>query len=135
VAVHLFLQKDNQVLLLRRFNTGYEDGNYSVIAGHIDSGEDVYSAMLREAKEEAGIDISRDNLEIIQVMHRKRDDERIDYFFSCETWVGDVRNMEPDKCDEFLWVDIDKLPNNTIDYIRAAVRNYKTGVSFSIFGW
>ena len=36
VAVHLLLVKDNKVLLLRRFNTGYEYGNYSVVAGHVD---------------------------------------------------------------------------------------------------
>jgi len=26
-AVHIFLIRDGKVLLLRRFNTGYEDGN------------------------------------------------------------------------------------------------------------
>jgi hypothetical protein len=31
-ASYLILMKDNNVLLLRRFNTGYEDGNYSMIA-------------------------------------------------------------------------------------------------------
>ena len=35
---HLLLLKDEQVLLLRRENTGYEDGNYSVVAGHIEGG-------------------------------------------------------------------------------------------------
>ena len=136
VAVHLFLIKGNEILLLRRFNTGYEDGNYSVIAGHIDGGEDVCNAMIREAKEEAGIDISSDNLKIVQVMHRKKiNDERIDYFFVCDNWNGTVEIMEPDKCDELFWADIDKLPDNTIDYIRAAVDNYKAGILFSIFGW
>ena len=107
VAVHLFLVKENQVLLLRRFNTGYEDGNYSVVAGHVDGGEDIYTAMLREAREEAGVEILRGNIEIIQVMHRKKEsEERIDYFFKCEKWDGDIKIMEPDKCDELVWVDI-----------------------------
>ena len=53
VAVHLFLIKDGRILLLRRFNTGYEDGNFTVVAGHVDGNESYIDAMLREAKEEA----------------------------------------------------------------------------------
>jgi len=136
VAVHLFLINDNKVLLLRRFNTGYEDGNYSVVAGHIDGGEDVYTAMIREAKEEAGIDILLENLEIVQVMHRKKaDEERIDYFFKCEKWNGTIEIKEPDKCDELIWVNIYNLPNNTVDYIRDSINNFNKNVRFSIYGW
>ena len=51
VAVHLLLVKEGKILLLRRSNTGYEDGMYSIVAGHIDGDEDVKSAMIREAKE------------------------------------------------------------------------------------
>ena len=136
VAVHLFLLKDNEVLLLRRFNTGYEDGNYSVIAGHIDGGEDVYTAMIREAKEEAGIDITLENLEAVQVMHRKKaDEERVDYFFKCEKWDGVIEITEPDKCDELRWVDINSLPGNTVDYIREAVNNFNRNMRFTVYGW
>ena len=47
-AVHLILIENERVLLLRRYNTGYEDGNYSVPAGHVEEDEDVIKAMQRE---------------------------------------------------------------------------------------
>ena len=59
VAVHLFLLRNDEIILLRRFNTGYEDGNYSLIAGHIDGNEWITNAIIREAKEEGNILISK----------------------------------------------------------------------------
>jgi 8-oxo-dGTP pyrophosphatase MutT (NUDIX family) len=136
VAVHLLLVNENKILLLRRYNTGYEDGNYSVVAGHIDGGEDVFSAMIREAKEEAGIDICVENLEVIQVMHRKKGhEERIDYFFKSSKWNGNIQIMETDKCDELKWVEIDNLPENMVDYVHAAIKNYIENIKFSVYGW
>jgi ADP-ribose pyrophosphatase YjhB (NUDIX family) len=136
VAVHLFLIKDGNILLLRRYNTGYEDGNYSVVAGYIDGNEHVYNAMIREAKEEAGINILKKNLEIIQVMHRKtKNEERIDYFFTCKEWEGEIKIMEPNKCDELSWHSLENLPENMVDYINEALRNHKNEIRFSIFGW
>ena len=79
---------------------------------------------------------SLENLDVVQVMHRKKaDEERIDYFFKCSKWSGSIEIMEPDKCDELIWVELDNLPENTIDYIRAAIKNYRENVQFSIYGW
>ena len=136
VAIHLFLLENENVLLLKRHNTDYEDGNYSVIAGHLNGNENVYYAMIREAKEEAGIDININDLNIIQVMHRMQsNDERIDYFFVCTKWNGNIINKEPDKCSELKWYSIQNLPENTIEYIKFAIKNYLQNVYFTVFGW
>ena len=80
VAVHLLLVKDGRVLLLRRYNTGYEDGNYSVVAGHVDGGDQLKTAMVREAREEASIEISPSNLRVVGVMHLMEDREYVSFF-------------------------------------------------------
>ena len=135
VAVHLFLIKDGKILLLRRFSTGYEDGNYSLIAGHLDGNEDIKSAMIREAREEAGIEITPNNIEIVSVIHRKSDDERIDFFLTAHSWDGKIMNMEPQKCDDLSWFHINNLPHNVIPYIKRAIENYECGTQFDTFGW
>ncbi len=109
VAVHLFLLRDGRVLLLRRYNTGYEDGKYSVVAGHVDGGEEITAAMAREAREEAGIAVAPRDLEVVGVMHRRSAEERIDFFLAARRWTGAVTNLEPDKCDELAWFDLETL--------------------------
>lgn len=47
-ATYLMPLKDNQILLSRRFNTGWMDGMYSLISGHLDGNESVNDAMIRE---------------------------------------------------------------------------------------
>lgn len=134
-AVHLILEQDNKVLLLRRFNTGYEDGNYSVVAGHIDEGESAKTAMIREAREEAGIEIRPDDLEMAHLMHRMSDQVRIDFFLRAHRWFGDIRNIEPDKCDDLNWFEINALPENTIPYVRSAIEHIQKNKTYSEFGW
>jgi 8-oxo-dGTP diphosphatase len=135
VTVHLLFFQKNQVLLLRRFNTGFEDGNYSVPAGHLDGGETVRMAAVREALEEIGVSINLDDVAFATVMHRKSDDERVDFFVHIREWDGEPFNAEPEKCDELRWCDLDALPENTIPYVSSAIRNYLDNIPFEEFGW
>jgi 8-oxo-dGTP diphosphatase len=134
-AVHLFLISEDQILLLRRQNTGYEDGNYSVVAGHLDGDEPVERAMIREAEEEAGIKLDLQKLDVIGVMHRKSDDERIDFFLAAHSWSGEISNLESHKCDHLAWFKMDQLPENTIPYVRRAIENFRRGIWFDSYGW
>ena len=135
VAVHLLLVRDGKILMLRRYNTGYEDGNYSVVAGHLDGGEELKTAMIREAREEAGIAISPADLTVVGVMHVMEDDEYVSFFLQASKYSGEVVNMEPEKCDDLGWFDIDDLPPNTIPYVRRAIQNYRDAIWFDSLGW
>ena len=84
-AVYLILVKNSKILLLKRQNTGYEDGNYSFIAGHVDGNESLTQALIREAKEEAGVTLNPQNIKHVHTMHRHTnnvEDERLDFFFT-----------------------------------------------------
>jgi len=132
---HLLLVRGNKILLSRRCNTGWEDGKYSLVAGHLDGNETFREAMIREAKEEAGIDINLEDLEVVHVMHRKSSDERIDFFLIAKKWREEPRIMETNKCDDMKWFEINKLPENTIPYIRQAIECFLKKVFYSESGW
>ncbi len=125
-AVYLFLIKNNKVLLLLRKNTGFKDGNYGLVSGHLESNETIMEAMIRETKEEAGIDIDLDNLNLKHILNRQElGNERIDFFFSATDWSGKIVNNEPDKCDGLEWFDLNSLSNNIIDYVKQALKDIK----------
>jgi 8-oxo-dGTP diphosphatase len=135
VVPHLILMKDDQVLLTRRYNTGYEDGKYGLVAGHLDGNETVTAAMIRETKEETGIDIKPEDLEVVHAMHRKSGREDIDFFYICKKWTGTPEILEPNKCDDLSWHSLDHLPENTLAYITFALNQYQKGSIYSEFGW
>ena len=135
-AVYLILLNNkNENLLLKRANTGYEDGNYSLIAGHIDKKETAFEAMIREGLEEGGIVLERENLKLVHVMNRYTDHDRMDLFFSAQVWKGEPTNREPGKCTELRWFPIEDLPPNMIPCVREAIKNFCAKVLYSEFGW
>lgn len=136
-ASYLFLENDTgEVLLMKRKNTGFRDGYWSLVAGHVDKGEDYTCAMVREAKEEAGIEIDREKLEPYTVIHRDSDDSPyVDLFFHLTEWKGEIQNMEPEKCEKLEWFPIDDLPEKTIPYVRKAIEDGGEKLDYMEHGW
>lgn len=131
----MIVLKKDEILLYLRQNTGYCDGMYSLIAGHVEKGESVFEAMIREAKEEAGIDISAKNLKPLCAMHRISDCERVDFFFQLVDWEGKIENKEPNKCKELKFFNLNRLPENLIDYVKKALDSSFQGVAIAEYGW
>ncbi|OQY34370.1 MAG: hypothetical protein B6241_05140 [Spirochaetaceae bacterium 4572_59] len=135
-ASYLVLIKDAKVLLLQRKNTGFMDGWYSFIAGHADKGESFTQAAVREAREEAGLELDPKKIKVSHMMHRNSDDSvRMDVFFTVESWKGTLENREPEKCSDLSWFFLEDLPEKTIPYIRDALNYIRAGISYSEYGW
>ena len=136
-ASYLMLMQNEQILLLRRYNTGYADGLYSFIAGHVEPCENFTDAIIREAGEEAGIILNRSDLFAAHIMHRTgcplsiNPNARMDIFFTAKKWQGEIINQEPHKCDDLSWFNINALPTNIIPYIRHAISCITAGLRFS----
>ena len=134
VLVYALFVRDGKILMLRRANTGWQDGSYSLVAGHAEGNEAITIATVREAKEESGVEIKPEDLQLKVVMHRIDDREQLDFFFEPRVWRGEIKNMESNKCDDLSWFPLDSLPPNTIPYIREAIKCYREGIIYTEFG-
>lgn len=133
-AVYLFIVRAEKIFLLLRRNTGYMDGYYCVPAGHVEPGGMPTEAIIREAKEEAGITVMPEGLDLVHVLYRGKRDatgDRTDYFFSAKNWAGEPENCEPEKCVEAKWFPLDQLPDNWIPYQREAFEKNREGIVFT----
>ena len=136
VGVHLLLTCDSGLLMLLRSGNGYGSGYWSVVAGRLDGDEPCTSALVREAREEAGILIKAEDLRMACVMHRKAASrETVEFFYFCSSWSGDITNLEPEKCSDLCFVSLDALPADTLDYIRAGIEAAVNGDKYIEFGW
>ena len=125
-AAYVFLRRTSddvdQLLLQLREGTGYMDGHWAAAAaGHVEAGESVLDAAVREAAEELGIRIDPADLVPLCAMHRTVAphgpiDERVDFFFECRRWAGTPRTQEADKSADLRWFDLAALPDPVVPH-------------------
>ena len=120
-GVHVLLHADGALLMMRRAGTGFFDGLYSLPGGHVEEGESVLQAAVRECREELDIGLVPADLQLFGVVHRRSDSNRIDFFVQARRWSGEPRIAEPHKCDELRWCLPAELPTQTVPYIAQAL--------------
>lgn len=130
-AVYMILNQDGKVLIQKRKNTKQWPNYYALPAGHIDRGENQYDAVIREAKEELGIELKKEDIINEYVVLRrnyfdingKKLESYIDYYFEFKNFIGTPKILEEDKCEELLWVDLNNLPEPFVNYIGEFLNN------------
>ncbi|GCE78128.1 NUDIX domain-containing protein [Cellulomonas biazotea] len=122
-AAYVVLRRGDEVLLQLRRGTGYRDGHWAVLAGHVDPGESVHEAAVREAAEESGIVVREADLRPLTALHRFERggpavEQRLDVFFEVDAWTGDAVLREADRAEHLAWFPIAALPEPVVPHER-----------------
>jgi len=140
IACFVILRRENKVAMVKRKNTGYMDGYFGLPAGKVEYSEPYSQGAIREAKEEAGVEILPENLRFIHITHRHVEEDNkfmdwVDVYFEADTWSGEPYNAEEHKSDGLEWLDLDALPENVVPPQRFALDHVATGQVYSEYGW
>jgi 8-oxo-dGTP diphosphatase len=136
VDVHVILRRAGKVLLLRRAGNVYASGLLCLPSGHLEDGESVLNAAVRETREETGLDPAILRLALsIHERHPGTSHARIGFAFEPASWSGEPVNAEPGKCSGLIWADPARLPPDTVGYTAAIISAVERGAIFTLNGW
>lgn len=138
VDVHVMLRRAGRVLLLRRAGDVYASGQLCLPSGHMEQGESICQAAVRETLEETGIVLDPAALQHVLSIHQRNSgtvDTRIGFAFTASAWDGEPVNAEPHKHSELIWADPAGLPVDTAEYTAAVMSAARRGVTFTLNGW
>ena len=102
----IFLEHDGTILLLHRHDHKPQGNTWSLPAGKLEVGEKPEDAIVRELKEETGIDISKEGLRNIRSLYVRFGEYDFVYHMFAHTIPGDIKPevyLEPDAHKAFLW--------------------------------
>ena len=124
------LNQDNKVLIEKRANKGLTPGKLDLCSGHVDSDEVPTQAIIRELKEELGIELD-ESMDVIKLTENpsplvfgsseKKKNFLIDFYFLKrkksnvviqKEEVADVTWIDMEKCFELIRTGNTKFPDN-----------------------
>ena len=135
VAVYLILIEDNKILLQQRAGTNYMNGYYGVPSGHVEMGEGCLNALVRETKEEIGVDIKKEDLILKYTLNHVSNREYICLFYTVSKYNGIPKIMEPHKCTDLSFFDLNNLPTNIVPELKKYLNDVANGENYGEIGY
>ena len=114
---------------MRRANTGWADGLLTVPAGHVDKGDGIIEAAIKETKEEAGVVVEPTDLQFIHVDYLK--DEYVNFYFLAQQFSGEPIVAEPEMASEGIWLNKENLPSDIVPPLKNLFIQMQNGHYFS----
>ncbi|MEX1112606.1 MAG: NUDIX domain-containing protein [Candidatus Andersenbacteria bacterium] len=127
VVVDTLVLKGNKILLNKRAPRLLEGGKWGLIGGYVELNETIHEAVIREAFEETGYEIS--NLKLLKIVDSPNrlgeDRQNISFIFFCK--AGAKKGEKDDEVTELRWFDLHALPSEdtiAFDHLES-INSYK----------
>jgi len=110
VGVGVILVKDGKVLLGKRKGS-HGEGSWAFPGGHLEFGESFEECAVREVAEETGVSIKNIRKMIFtNDLFPIEEKHYVTCYMKAEYQSGEVRILEPHKCETWEWVAWNELP-------------------------
>lgn len=123
----MILNEKNQVLLGQR-KASHGTGEWCFPGGHLEFGETIFQTAQREVKEETGLDVSEFELISVadELRYLKTDNKHyLNLGVKAVYAGGEPKVMEPEKCAEWKWFDLNNLPSPLFEGTQWTLGNFK----------
>jgi 8-oxo-dGTP pyrophosphatase MutT (NUDIX family) len=140
-AVIVHDKTTNRVVLLQRSQQAkFAQSMWDLPVGKSEPGEPITETAVRELREETGLIVKPEALQVAHIIHGAWGVEAPNGFltvvFVAHEWAGEPENREPRKHAQVRWVDADTIPKEFVDTTASALHRYLTeGPQVSLDGW
>lgn len=135
----MIIEKNNKILFLKRHNISFH-GFWCLPTGKIEENESPLQAIIRETKEEVGVEVNPSLATIVasnvpNIYNPNLMYKDVNLFFLCKEFKHNPINMEPNKHIEMEWFNVESLPNPILDVVRQGIFQYSKGINYGDLGY
>jgi 8-oxo-dGTP diphosphatase len=105
----LVFDEQGRVLLHQRAGTDFLPGYWDFPSGHVED-ESFTAATVRELREETGLVITEQDIELVYLGINMLDQPYINAMYQVTNWSGEPKITEPHKCSGMAFYALDDLP-------------------------
>lgn len=125
VGANIFVLRGDKLLLGKRKNV-YGADSWGLPGGHLEYKENMKSAATRELLEETGL--VAEDFEFVNLVNDLRQDEhylQVGFLAKGISEDDQPKIMEPEKCEQWQWFDLDNLPEPIFIGHQEQIRAFK----------
>lgn len=106
ITVVIFIQNNKEKFLIQK-RVLKKDGKWATTGGHPVSGENSKQGIITEIKEELGINVNNENIQLFKTI--KTEDDFVDlYYLKEDIDINDVK-LQKEEVDKAKWASIEEI--------------------------